>query len=217
MSHPLKRPRDAQASAQQPNGKRVASKICLTGGPAQPPRIIGYRRTGANVDVHVRVEGRLFEAHSKVLAASSAFFDKIVTSGDAFARAVELPTPSATAFDALLEFMYTGECSFAEALLVPFIETAHHLRAPLAIELAMPRCAERLAPHTCCDTLRVAQRFSLGQLQAAAEVHAPVSGATSSPVPAPAGERFPSCSCTSRKREATDIAMCAAVLAERRP
>ena len=48
--------------------------IKINGGPVQPPRVIGYKRTNANVDIHVRVEKRSFPLHTKVLAAGSGFF-----------------------------------------------------------------------------------------------------------------------------------------------
>ena len=86
--------------------------------------MIGYRRTGANVDVTVRVEGRAIQCHSKVLAGSSALFERLVSNGDAFKHPIELPTQSAAAFEACLEFFYTGECAFPEALLVPVLEAA---------------------------------------------------------------------------------------------
>ena len=100
---PEKRPRNhADLPSARGDTKRAAVAVALTGGVAQPPRVIGYRRTGANVDVTVKVESRCFQTHSKVLAASSEYFAKHAT----YSATVELPTPSAPAFEALLEFFY---------------------------------------------------------------------------------------------------------------
>ena len=129
-----KRPREPLGPAPNglsaaPSSKRSSTQIHLTGGTCQPPRVIGYRRTGAHVDVHVRFDKRTFQCHSAVLASSSPLFEKMVLSGEAFKKSVDLPTSSAAAFEALLEYFYTGECSFPDALLVPVLETAHHLKA----------------------------------------------------------------------------------------
>ena len=70
-----KRARDDGSSTAGGNGgKRAAKTIKISGGPVQPPRVIGYKRTNANVDICVRVEKRSFPLHTKVLAAGSGFF-----------------------------------------------------------------------------------------------------------------------------------------------
>lgn len=154
-----------------PAAKAQRTAITLKGGVCQPPRVIGYRRTGAHCDVKVRVEKRSFEAHSHVLASGSPFFDKLVSSGEAFKKTIDLPESfRAAAFEALLEFFYVGECSFSDALLVPVLETAHHLKADSKVkDELIARCTERLTPATCVESLRLARSLSLGPLKSAAE------------------------------------------------
>ena len=152
-----------------PPSKAPRTQITLKGGACQPPRIIGYRRTGTGCDVTVRVEKRKFECHSSVIASACPFFEKLVSSGQAFGKAIELPTPSAAAFEALLEFFYVGECSFADALLVPVLETAHHLDAASVQAELIARCTERLSPASCVDSLRLAVTLGLGPLKRSAE------------------------------------------------
>jgi hypothetical protein len=57
-----------------PARKKSAKGITISGGKPQPPRVIGYKRTNANVDISIRVEKRCFPAHSNVLAESCGFF-----------------------------------------------------------------------------------------------------------------------------------------------
>lgn len=67
-----KRARDEASVAS--SSKKVSTAITLKGGTAQPPRVIGYLRTNAHVDLYMRVEKRSFAAHSNVLAPASGFF-----------------------------------------------------------------------------------------------------------------------------------------------
>ena len=113
----------------------------------------------------MRVESRPFQAHSKVLSASSPFFERLVSNGEAFSHSIELSTTSASAFEALLEFFYTGECSFPAALLVPVLETAHHLRAQAPLNSALQQASERIAPSNCVDMHAFATRLSLCALR----------------------------------------------------
>ena len=156
-----KRARDGSAAEKADAIKRAAGCITITGGTAQPPRVIGYKRTGANVDITMRVEGRSFSAHSKVLASGSSFFHKIVSSNSFdYKRPIELPG-KAEAFETLLEFFYLGEVVFPEKLLDSVLETAHHLRADIALKGAADAYGKRLATNNCLELLATANRLRL--------------------------------------------------------
>ena len=152
-----------------PAPKRARATFTLRGGTAQPPRVIGYRRTGANVDVTLSVEGRRFSAHSKVLAACSGLFARLVANGSAFSKQPHALPGTAVAVEAVLEFFYTGECVIGEADLVPLLEQAHRLQADVVMRAAVEAVTSRLSPATCLDALGLAGRLQLAPLKVAAE------------------------------------------------
>ena len=114
MAQPTKRAREnvapgniheGQLSARdRPKAKRQAVGVTLSGGVSQPPRVIGYRRTGAHVDLTVKVESRSFQAHSTVLSSTCDFFGRKLAS-HRNGLTIELPTPSAAAFEVQREHL----------------------------------------------------------------------------------------------------------------
>ena len=162
-------PKEVLKSLKRP---RAETNSCtLTGGTAQPPRVIGYRRTGAHVDLSFRVEKRVFAAHSQVLAPCCGLIAHLVnTTGFDYRKPIELPNGcKAAALEAVLDFCYDGEVSIGEALLEPVMELAHHLQADSALKSAAILMSVRVTPTTCLAALGLALRLGVASLRVAAE------------------------------------------------
>ena len=151
--------------------KPQQARCTISGGTAQPPRVIGYRRTGANVDLSFRVEKRSFATHSQVLGPCSGLVRGLIsTAGFDYRKPIDLPDgSSAAAFEALLDFFYDGTCSFPEPILDAVLEVAHHMQAEAALSGLLPLFIARVTPSNCLEMLRLGHRLSLSTVRAAAE------------------------------------------------
>ena len=161
------------ADDKTPNKKPSSSGLTLTGGVPQPPRVIGYWRTGAHADLTFRVEKRSFATQSQVIAPCCGLIARLVTTAGTGSPAgrpppVELPGKAA-AFEALLDYFYLGECTFPENLLEPVLELAHHLQAYGALQGSLSLFNARLTPSTALAALQLALRLSMPTMRAAAE------------------------------------------------
>ena len=85
----------------------------LTGGHAQPARMVQYFREAKLTDVTIIVDGKSYAAHRNVLAAASDYLDKLFA-GPKWAdqeQPVKLSqVPGAHTFANILEYIYTGSC-----------------------------------------------------------------------------------------------------------
>lgn len=138
--------------------------IMLSGGVAQPQRVIGYHRTKAFLDVVFHVidaSGATIasvEAHRNVIAAVCEL--KLPDPKDS--TPVDLPPPChPEAFTSLVEFCYTGKCTVADYLIVPFIETAAYCRAHSAIASAFKAFEPHVNAANCLEILACARRLRL--------------------------------------------------------
>lgn len=161
------------ADDKTPSKKPSSSGCTLSGGVPQPPRVIGYWRTGAHADLNFRVEKRSFATQSQVIAPCCGLIARLVTTAGTGSPAgrpppVELPGKAA-AFEALLDYFYLGECTFPESLLEPVLELAHHLQADGALQGSLSLFNARLTPSTAIAALQLAVRLSVPTMRAAAE------------------------------------------------
>lgn len=161
------------ADDKTPSKKPSSSGCTLSGGVPQPPRVIGYWRTGAHADLNFRVEKRSFATQSQVIAPCCGLIARLVTTAGTGSPAgrpppVELPGKAA-AFEALLDYFYLGECTFPENLLEPVLELAHHLQADGALQGSLSLFNARLTPSAAIAALQLALRLSMPTMRAAAE------------------------------------------------
>ena len=161
-----------QSTPRDGPSKKVAkpASVTFSGITPQPPRVIGYRRTNSGVDIAFRVAGKLFQAHSKVVAQHCTLFEKMVANGNySIAKPIELPTPSAACFELLLEYLYVGTIQVAESAVLDFLETVHHVKCLPALNNAVAVVRKRLTSANCLEMLALASRLSLADLHKAAE------------------------------------------------
>ena len=161
----------ASSTSRPPATKLPKHCVTFSGIAPEPPRIIGYRRTGTGIDIALRVQGKAFQAHASVLAKHCELFAKIVKSGSYSAsKPIELPAvPSAACFDLLLEYLYTGEVHVPEREVLNFLETVHHVKCKPALGSAVAVVRKKLTSSNCLEMLALASRLSLADLHQAAE------------------------------------------------
>ena len=118
-------------------------------------------------DCEVRVDGRVFPAHRIVLAACSTFmrsaFTKTATAN------VALEEVEAAVFQAVLEFMYAGTCSFDERLSLAVLQAASQLGIPLLETEMVSHIKKRIDPATCLEVWQAGDAFLLPALVEAAQ------------------------------------------------
>ena len=119
-------------------------------------------------DIEVHVEGQPFLAHRVVLAAGSDYMAALFEAGmnDSTQRVIDLPDMSASAFKAVLDFLYTGEakCSDDLAQLTTLLNVAGRLQVLPLQRSAAKLLRERLTPASCVSIWREADRLTLPDL-----------------------------------------------------
>lgn len=104
--------------------------------------------------------GTTVEAHRHVIADVCEL--KMPTRAAMESGPIELPPPcNADAFNSLVEFCYTGQCTVAEYLIVPFMQTAHYCKASSAIKSACEAFRPHVSAANCLEVLFCAQELKL--------------------------------------------------------
>lgn len=93
------------------------------------------------------------QAHRLVLAAASAFFRALFTSGmrESHEPRVPLPGVDPRAFRALLRYMYLGELALSGDNVLPILVTADRLEMPEVVDECCAQLMLRLAVDNCVD------------------------------------------------------------------
>jgi hypothetical protein len=155
----------------EPSAPPAARKVWIRHGVAQSPQMINMWRQGTFCDATITAEGRDFAVHRNVISTGSAFFYGAFTSGlaESDSACVSLPEMKAAAVDAVLSFLYTGECEVDEAELSSLLEASAYLQTGSLTEAVAAKLQQRLEPHTCLDAWALADTYSLKSLAAAAK------------------------------------------------
>lgn len=126
--------------------QRATELLTLSGGHAQPKRLIEYFRTGKLTDVVLEAsDGTPFSAHRNILAASSDYLDgRMGADWRDSSGPVKLPTMSSAVLERLLDYVYVGETSLPESLLIPLLEAAHYLAVGPLLDAASKAIEVRL-------------------------------------------------------------------------
>ena len=126
---------------------------------------------GALCDIQLLVEGREFAAHRVVLAASSPYMKARLAGNfsDASQATIDLPELKASAFEAVLKFVYTQEVELPEEMLGELLQAACRLQVQGLIEATSAEIAARLTPQTSIDAMEFASRLLLTPLISAAK------------------------------------------------
>ena len=121
---PRKRARSSTGSTSAAASEAVPL-VQLGGGEPLPSKLVRLWRSGRLADTTVKVEGSSFVAHKVVLAAGSAYFERLFESPMSDANAPALSEVSASAFGPLLDFLYQGSVEVEEGLLTPLLRAAN--------------------------------------------------------------------------------------------
>ena len=143
----------------------------LTGGHAQPARMVQYFREAKLTDVTIIVDGKSYAAHRNVLAAASDYLDKLFA-GPKWAdqeQPVKLSqVPGAHTFANILEYIYTGSCMTNESDLISMLEAAHYLQIEPLLRSLQELVARRVDASNCLEAWKVADTYTLEKLSATA-------------------------------------------------
>ena len=155
----------------EPSAAPAARKVSISGGVAQPPRMVDMWRQGTLCDATITAEGCDFEVHRNVASAGSEFFFGAFTSGlaESGSASVSLPEIKAAAIEAVLCFLYTGACEVDEVALSSLLTASAYLQTTTLTEAVAAKIEERLEPHTCLDVWEVADAHNLPGLATAAK------------------------------------------------
>lgn len=161
----------ARTVATTPVTEPAPSKVALSGGIACPDNMIALWRQAQLLDCTITANNSDFQAHRTVLASGSPFFHGAFTSGMAESDSahVTLPEVTASVFEAVLSFLYTGEAAVDEADLLPTLSAAAFLQSAALIGAVTSRLEARLTPHNCLETLALAETHGHESLAAAAK------------------------------------------------
>ena len=128
-------------------------------------------REGSLCDCEVSVDGRVFTAHRIVLAACSTFMRSAFTVGlaETATASVVLEEVESTVFEAVLEFVYAGTCTFDESLSLAVLQAASRLGIKLRETQVVAHITERIDPATCLEVWKAGDALSLPAVVEAAQ------------------------------------------------
>ena len=161
---------EACTMASEPPAKaQRTTTIHLRNEHACPPYLIEQRQEkSCHADATIETsDGKSLRAHRCVLAGSSDYFRGLFGSGLADSLgtiALDLP---AAAVEAMLAFVYEGDCPVDEESLVPLLEAASYLQIKALEEMLRSEIVSRLVPAKCLDLLEHARARTLPELEAA--------------------------------------------------
>ena len=120
-------------------------------------------REGSLCDCEVSVDGRVFTAHRIVLAACSTFMRSAFTVGlaETATASVVLEEVEPAVFEAVLEFVYAGTCTFDESLSLAVLQAASRLGIKLLEDQVVAHITERIDPATCLEVWKAGDALSL--------------------------------------------------------
>ena len=174
--------RAADATAAEGGG--AAPKVTLSGGKSislRPWLIDVAFREGIELnciwhskekltDFAVCAEGIEFKVHRAVLAAGSGYFHTLFESGmrDAASPTHAIEELEAPVLEALLIFVYEGQCKVEESLLIKMLDAAARLVVDPLKEACASAIQAQLAPCNALDVWRLAESYCLLALEKAA-------------------------------------------------
>ena len=128
-------------------------------------------REGSLCDCEVSVDGRVFTAHRIVLAACSTFMRSAFTVGlaETATASVVLEEVEPAVFEAVLEFVYAGTCTFDESLSLAVLQAASRLGITLLETQVVAHITERIDPATCLEVWKAGDALSLPAVVEAAQ------------------------------------------------
>ena len=156
-------------ASEPPAKAQRTTTIHLRNEHACPPYLIEQRQEkSCHADATIETcDGKSLCAHRCVLAGSSDYFRGLFGSGLADSSgtiALDLP---AAAVEAMLAFVYEGDCPVDEESLVPLLEAASYLQIKALEEMLRSEIVSRLVPAKCLDLLEHARARTLPELEAA--------------------------------------------------
>ena len=128
-------------------------------------------REGSLCDCEVSVDGRVFTAHRIVLAACSTFMRSAFTVGlaETATASVVLEDVESAVFEAVLEFVYAGTCTFDESLSLAVLQASSRLGIKLLEAQVVAHITERIDPATCLEVWKAGDALSLPAVVEAAQ------------------------------------------------
>jgi len=128
-------------------------------------------REGSLCDCQVSVDGRVFTAHRIVLAACSTFMRSAFTLGlaETATASVTLEEVEASVFEAVLEFIYAGTCTFDESLSLAMLQAASRLGIKVLETEVAAHITKRIDPATCLEVWKAGDALSLPTVVEAAQ------------------------------------------------
>ncbi|XP_021372103.1 kelch-like protein 26 isoform X2 [Mizuhopecten yessoensis] len=118
-------------------------------------------------DFKVSAEGRTFDVHKVLLAATSDYF-KVMFGGvmaESKQNSVDLKGVTADGLQQIVEFIYSGEMSLHYDNLTEIINTASHLQVSSAIELCSTYIKSLMTFDNADEFLTIADTYSLEKVQ----------------------------------------------------
>jgi hypothetical protein len=104
-------------------------------------------------DLEICVSGTTFKAHKAVLAAASQYFRAQFTSamrdGGASAARIEISEMSSSSFEAVLSYMYRGECKVTPSSIGDLLQAASRLEVPDLLLAGAEFVVSHLTAHSC--------------------------------------------------------------------
>lgn len=148
-----------------------ASRVELSGGDAVPAAQLEMWQSGALCDAKVLVDGREFLAHRVVLATASPFMRGLLTNSmtESQTGTIQMREMEPTVFEACLQWVYSGECSLEEGILMKMLDAATLLQMTSLLAAASEAVTARLDAQNCLQALQYADRYGLQSMRDAAK------------------------------------------------
>eukprot|EP00197_Chlamydomonas_leiostraca_P003311 CAMPEP_0202873212 /NCGR_PEP_ID=MMETSP1391-20130828/22833_1 /ASSEMBLY_ACC=CAM_ASM_000867 /TAXON_ID=1034604 /ORGANISM="Chlamydomonas leiostraca, Strain SAG 11-49" /LENGTH=457 /DNA_ID=CAMNT_0049554397 /DNA_START=143 /DNA_END=1513 /DNA_ORIENTATION=- len=106
-------------------------------------------------------DGRKIPCHQVVLAAGSKRLAAVLSSGNLSGEELPVRGVDAEGLEAVLKFLYSGECNLDYKTVIPVYDAAHRLNVPSLVQACEAFSGKALGIQTACTLLQAALQFNM--------------------------------------------------------
>ncbi|XP_057654495.1 zinc finger protein 879-like [Diorhabda carinulata] len=127
-------------------------------------KLFEQKKASKFCDITLFVNNRIIKAHRNVLACSSPYFDSILKNHKVQREKLEISCTDTTIFNAVLNFMYTGEISINHSIIEELLRLADHFILTTIVEYCIDFLGSKLNVNNCLFTFFLSKQYKLKHL-----------------------------------------------------
>lgn len=127
-------------------------------------KLYEQKKSSRFCDITLYVNNKIIKAHRNVLACNSPYFDSVLKHHRIIREQLTISCLNSEIFNAILNFMYTGEITIEHSTVEELLKLADHFILTKVIEYCIEFLGTKLNLDNCLFTYFLTQRFKLKHL-----------------------------------------------------